>query len=234
MKSCSIANTTQTLVFLHGFLGFPDDWKLVIDYLPKSFNCVPLDLYPFCIQPSLELVAEKIYTHLKTHHLLPCHLIGYSLGGRISITLSEFPGFLSLTILSSHIGILSEEEKRVRLESDLNWIHILNTEELSSFLEKWTSLPLFSQNQKEIFKYRSYNLAILKNILLNLSVAKHPQYKIPDHTLFIYGQNDAKYYTLYSRYLSEHKVREIKDAYHRVHVENPEAVAHLILEHVTL
>lgn len=234
LKKPSTLKTPKTLVFLHGFLGSVNDWESVIKHLPSHYKCICLDLNLFCSESTLEAVATKIFGHLKSINQFPCHLIGYSLGGRICLALSKLEKFLSITIISSHTGLHSELEKEKRANKDKAWVNVLKKEGLDSFLEKWAQQPLFSKNQHEYFKSKTYDLKIVENILINLSVAKQSIYLIPKNTLFIFGEKDLKYYNLYKSLIPKEKLRKVHNAYHRVHIEDPVQVASLITEHVTL
>lgn len=247
----------QTIVFLHGFLGTPEDWDPIISHLKNEYDCYALNLYE--LYPSnktvketlnseekkaklkdiqekgLEDFANNIYKHLEEKNIFSFHLVGYSMGGRLAIELSQKIKPLSLFLLSSHFGLKDQEIKRKRHEQNLLWINILRTTNFSKFLEKWYSQPIFSHlNINKLIQNRlkqEKNKGILEKMLLELSLGKQDYYldKIPRNTHFFYGKNDIKYKKLYEENISKSMRHEISEAYHMLHLENPNKVAELLI-----
>jgi len=198
----------RSLVFLHGFLGSPQDWDGVIEYLPE-YACQALS-YPFQI-PKNSIV------------------IGYSMGGRIALRSSQ-PKIL----LSTHPGLKTPEEKAQRWHQDELWIQKLKTEPLESFLEAWYAQPLFDslRNHPAFPKSRrlQQNRQVLIQMLSHESLA-HQEFTLPDAT-FLHGQFDQKYAQLYQN-LNIPSL-EISNAGHAAHLENPQGCAEAIREGLTM
>lgn len=83
-------NIKPVLVFLHGLLGSKSDWQKVIKKLPH-FQCIALDL-PFhgkakqVVVKNFEQTAQYLSSQIKNKVKdKPYFLIGYSLGGRLSL-----------------------------------------------------------------------------------------------------------------------------------------------------
>jgi 2-succinyl-6-hydroxy-2,4-cyclohexadiene-1-carboxylate synthase len=186
------------LIFLHGFLGSKKDWDPVISHLP--YECIALDL---TLEP-LQIDIPRF------------HLIGYSMGGRISLAYAaQHPEQIaSLTLISTHFGLTTEEEKKQRLAHDAKWAALLETN-WEEFIKKWYDQPIFNGFRPHREKP---NLSIQKNMLLHYSLGKQQRYE-PKNAHIIVGEHDAKFRALHPT------ATIIPNAGHAVHLENPEAVA---------
>jgi 2-succinyl-6-hydroxy-2,4-cyclohexadiene-1-carboxylate synthase len=196
----------KPLVFLHGFLGSPQDWEGVIKHLPE-YSCGALS-YPFQIPP------DSI-------------LIGYSMGGRIALRSSQ-PKIL----LSTHPGLKTSEEKAERLRQDQLWIKKLQQEPLDSFLKAWYAQPLFDSLRThpafpEVLSRRlKQDPEVLARMLSQESLARQ-EFILPK-AVFLHGQFDQKYAQLYKN-LNISSL-EISNAGHAAHLENPHECARAIRE----
>lgn len=199
------------LVFLHGFLGTSADWRPLCSYLPLC-QCIGLDLPGHGRSPFMtELLID----------IPRFHLIGYSMGGRIAMAYAkEHPEQIaSLTVLSAHPGLKSEEERRARWESDQAWAKLLLELPIDDFLLRWYDQPIFKSFQPDWSMRRQQNVPDLAAALLHYSLAKQPFYEI-DRALV--GERDAKFRALY-----KHPI-VIPDAGHAIHLENPKSVARFL------
>ena len=123
----------RPVVFLHGFLGSSLDWLEVLSYLP-SFKSYLIDLpghgksafHPELILPHFE---EKI------------DLVGYSMGGRLALQYAaQNPQKIEkLILLSTHLGLFSEEEI-LQKRTYAAQIHFLLKQEQKPLLQE--ELPL--------------------------------------------------------------------------------------------
>lgn len=203
------------IVFLHGFLGSPSDWKEVISSLGSSYACYPLPL-----PKSL----EEFPTQLEQLKIKECCLVGYSMGGRVALQLQQkYPDKIkNLVILSSHLGLSDPIEKNKRWEEDSKWIeHLLNLP-LSEFLSKWYAQTIFSGFQVPSSRFKIdpiYHATLLKNY----SLSKQQVFEAPENALFLYGEKDLKYQILYRRLK---KAQIIKNCGHVIHLENPQGAAY--------
>lgn len=192
------------LVFLHGFLGSPQDWEGVIKHLPE-FTCKALS-YPF------QIPQNSI-------------LIGYSMGGRIALR-SSYPKIL----LSTHPGLTTPEEKAERWRLDQLWIQKLQQEPLESFLKAWYAQPLFDSLRthpafpEALSRRLKQDPEVLAQMLGQESLA-HQEFTLPG-AIFLHGQFDPKYAQLYKN-LNIPSL-EISDAGHAAHLENPQGCAEAI------
>lgn len=192
------------LVFLHGFLGSPQDWEGVIKHLPE-YSCQALS-YPF------QIPQNSI-------------LIGYSMGGRIALKAS-YPKIL----LSTHPGLKTPEEKAERWHQDQLWIQKLHQAPLEGFLKAWYAQPLFDSLRthpafpKVLSRRLKQDPVVIAQMLTQESLA-HQEFKLHE-AIFMHGQFDQKYAQLY-KHLNIPSL-EISDAGHAAHLENPQGCAEAI------
>jgi 2-succinyl-6-hydroxy-2,4-cyclohexadiene-1-carboxylate synthase len=186
------------IVFLHGFLGSPFDWLPVTSLL--SNPCLGLYL------PGHG--ADTLHIDLPRFHL-----VGYSLGARLALTI---PNALSYTLLSVHPGLKTQEEKDLRLQSDLAWAKVLRTMPIDAFLQRWYNQPIFCNFVPDLSMRRQHDPHALADTLIRYSLA-HQEYR-PLHDVLV-GEHDKKFRALHDNPIV------IPNAGHMVHLQNPEAVA---------
>lgn len=174
----------------------------MIGALPGDWECHAIDLLPLA-----EDLIKGVLSYTEEKNLIGCHLIGYSLGGRLALQLKErYPDQFSETILlSAHPG-LAESARAARLLQDEIWTCRLETLPFVKFLELWYAEPLFDslRAKQETFqamlaRRKQQDPKRWAHILKNFSPAKMPL--TPHATasaLFLYGEQDTKYKSLYS------------------------------------
>jgi 2-succinyl-6-hydroxy-2,4-cyclohexadiene-1-carboxylate synthase len=213
------------LIFLHGFLGSKEDWKELISLFP-SYECTALDL----VHP-IDALAQQIST--------PAILIGYSLGGRLSLQIADhYPHVVKGVIaLSAHPGLTHPLEREQRFQSDLIWAEKLSSLPFSTFLEEWYNQPLFdpfkrntSLFENTLSRRLNQKSEHLREMLLAYSLGKLPPFSFSTShpLLFLHGDKDIKYQSLYSQFPPHVKVKQISNAGHALHLEQPHAVAQQI------
>lgn len=203
------------VVLLHGFLGSSEDWKEVIEHLGGRYQCHPLPL-------PLDLATFPML--LSQRGIEKCHLVGYSMGGRVALELYHlYPEQIThLTLLAAHIGLEDPVEKKARWAEDLCWIQMLKEYPLEFFLQKWYGAPLFQGFTPPARRGQIdplFHAALLETHSLSKQTRRIP----PKNTLLLAGEKDLKYQILY-RTIGGAVV--IKNAAHPLHLENPEGVAH--------
>jgi 2-succinyl-6-hydroxy-2,4-cyclohexadiene-1-carboxylate synthase len=228
------------LIFLHGFLGSRLDWVPMIESLQNRYRCIAVDLPSHGKSPYFDDVfaaLEKTLLSL-SEDSLPI-LVGYSLGGRLALNYgNKHPEKIKgLIALSSHTGLKTKLEKHERKKKDLLWEERLKTLSSDEFLKLWYKQPVFASLQKrpellkELLERRSYQNGLeLANVLNQVSLRKQSLYDTFRHPVhFLFGEEDGAYVDLYSSIPSSLK-KEIKNAGHPVHLENPMACIGAIQE----
>ncbi|WP_198419057.1 2-succinyl-6-hydroxy-2,4-cyclohexadiene-1-carboxylate synthase [Motilimonas pumila] len=171
-KATPAPNTSSSaipLVLLHGLLGRGDDWQPLIQSLPGQ-ACLTIDLpghgnSPFrlhtvpikpgkrkTINELLEdddgfvQTAQLIEQVLDQHGISQCHLLGYSLGGRLAQYFAcHYPHKVKqLIIESAHPGLTEHSARQQRWQHDYQWAQRFDQEPIRDVLAKWYQQPVFS------------------------------------------------------------------------------------------
>jgi len=155
----------------------------------------------------------------------PCHLIGYSMGGRLAMQYAgRYPERIaSLTVISAHMGLTDEKEKATRLLHDEKWAKKI--ESIDDFLKQWYDQPIFCGFRPDLTKRRIQDVSGLAKALTFYSLGNQPKME-SGQGLFIVGERDEKYRRLHPN------AAVVKDAGHMVHLENPQGVAEIIKKRI--
>ncbi len=242
---------TTPLLFIHGFLGHPDDWKACQSYLnydgPIHNICLPghlsLDAPP--LEDGFNYVATYIKEYSERHRLGPCDVVAYSLGGRVALhTAFKYPNlFKSLIVLAASPGIHCSTEKQARLAWDKIKIKQIKSKALIQFLdEDWYSLSLFKEFRacpayEEAFTQRcSHNPVSIAQTMLALSPVMQSSLwakldYLPLHFTYIYGLLDSKHADIGKKIKNlnpQSKIVGVPDCGHVIHIEKPAILADIL------
>ncbi|WP_159084303.1 2-succinyl-6-hydroxy-2,4-cyclohexadiene-1-carboxylate synthase [Dongshaea marina] len=140
------------LVLLHGFLGSAQDWLPLCHRLTGQ-HCLAIDLPGHGLSlgadtlkaNGFEQCNQAILETLRRHQIERCHLLGYSLGGRIALSFAcHYPQAVhSLILENAHPGLGCDQQKQQRREHDRHWATRFADEPLSEVLESWYQQPVF-------------------------------------------------------------------------------------------
>jgi 2-succinyl-6-hydroxy-2,4-cyclohexadiene-1-carboxylate synthase len=244
-----------TVLYLHGFLGCKDDWSEVVNLLGSGFSHLTVDL-PGHRMPARSLPLEyyslpgcaelivRLLNHLQIEH---CHLVAYSMGGRLALYLLTHYSdrFLSAVIESATAGLRTEAERSTRLQQEQFWITRLRERTFDEFLNDWYVQPLFNtidRNDprfKELMeRRRSHDPAALALSLEHMGTGvmsslwdKFPGITIP--LLFVAGERDEKYCSLAREMASlcpDAQAAIIANAGHNAHFECPVAFGETVVQ----
>jgi 2-succinyl-6-hydroxy-2,4-cyclohexadiene-1-carboxylate synthase len=225
--------TGTPVVFLHGFLGSGQDWRHVVSHL-KGRTCLAYDLPGHGNTPWTAMEIEDLLASALPPQKVD--LVGYSLGGRLAMRFAlRHPHRIhSLTLLSTHIGLKSEEEKQQRLQADRVWAQKILVLPFDEFLCAWYDQPLFSSMKnkpaliQEIVSMRkTQRPKDLVTAMLNWSLGRQDCHrerllKFDQPWRILYGQNDHKFSELFANMPNAHC---IPLAGHAIHYEAPKEVA---------
>jgi len=208
--------TGTPIIFLHGFLGTAVDWELVCSYLP-DYYCIGFDLPGH---------GDTPFTENFTIDIPYFHLVGYSMGGRIALSYAKKhpEKIASLTLLSTHPGLKSAEEKKQRLQSDAAWADLLLKLPIDEFLLRWYDQSIFKPFVPDLSLRKKQDKVELAKALMHYSLAKQPYYDIDG---ILVGEKDVKFRSLYKNPII------IPKASHMIHLENPACVANIIRERIS-
>lgn len=143
------------LVLLHGFTGSPASWSDVVCALPGSRTIAALSLpghHPAMIvrhgfEANVDAVAEVLAMVSDGGvRASPCHLVGYSLGARVALSLAvRHPALvLGLTLVGVHPGLHSQTERAERVAADARLAALLRAGGVDAFVRAWEAQPLFA------------------------------------------------------------------------------------------
>lgn len=159
-------------------------------------------------------------------------LIGYSMGGRVALMFAAcYPERIKkLIILSAHPGLEKDVERKKRALWENEWLAVMERESQENFLEKWYSQPLFaslrlSPRFPSILERRKKACLSKAKILFDryrLSTQPNLWPHLPHLPVtFIYGKDDQKYQSIYSRLNSLGVACHLVEGGHAFHLENP-------------
>ncbi|EKE08582.1 MAG: hypothetical protein ACD_17C00091G0003 [uncultured bacterium] len=199
------------IVFLHGFLGNLNDWRPLVSCLPE-FHCIGIDLPGH---------GKSVFTESFELNFPRFHLVGYSLGGRIAMQLQKRHSerIASLHLLSTHPGLITDEEKKQRWNDDRAWAEKLQQLPIDEFLIQWYDQAIFNSFTPDLGMRRRQNISGLVSALLHYSLAKQSRFEIDG---VIVGEKDEKFRSLFQKPVL------ISGAAHMVHLENPKELSLLL------
>jgi 2-succinyl-6-hydroxy-2,4-cyclohexadiene-1-carboxylate synthase len=125
----------MTLFALSGFLGTAKDWQ-----------GVPVELEPdFPQVGSLKEWAESFNIYASAFKA-PRVLLGYSLGGRKALhaLLDREELWSQAILISTHPGLVTENEREARTAQDLIWAERFLTEDWDAVMHAWNAQPVFA------------------------------------------------------------------------------------------
>ncbi|MCG9720264.1 2-succinyl-6-hydroxy-2,4-cyclohexadiene-1-carboxylate synthase [Shewanella sp. Isolate7] len=240
------------LVLLHGFLGDKHDWQAVLARLSRHFHCIALDLPGHGDSPALEgdphspgfnRVVAQILSTLDKLKVNRFHLLGYSLGGRIALHLADQAQerLLSIHLESCHPGLVSDDERNLRLEQDAAWQQKLLSLPVPDFLSLWYQQGVFAslddQERQKLIQARSHNRpAALASIYLPTSLGHQADLSsIPEQSTlnwhYYVGLQDDKFLALAKAWQAKQKISlyRVPGSGHNVHLAQPEAFCDLLI-----
>lgn len=233
------------ILFIHGFMGRGEDWLDVINSLQHEFNCLIIDL-PFHGKTTIKegrskltfgRVGKALISLLEVLEVKKCHMVGYSLGGRIALYLAlRYPDFFHKVVLeSASPGLKSEKEIEERIKQDAQRAQSLKNEKLPDFVQEWYKQPIFANLEKhqkfqELIDSRMKNEpALLLESLNILGTAQQPslweelpQLSVP--VLLIVGELDNKFKNIAGEMVLKNPnfhPKVIEACSHNVHFQNP-------------
>lgn len=180
-------------------------------------------------------------------------LVGYSMGARIALYMAlRFSGKIDgAVIISGSPGLKDEMERRIRAAKDDSRAHSLISFGLGPFLENWYLGDLWKSFREHpsfekivASRMEHHDIHDLAKVLSDLSIGRQPPLwedlkhcDIP--LMFVVGEKDVKFKNV-SRDIgyemgqtTNHKVVEVPNCGHAVHLENPLAIVRLVRQFLT-
>ena len=243
--------TAPSFLALHGFTGRGGDWADLAQRLGNSVHFVAPDLpghgntdAPTNPQHySMPYIASHILQMVDT----PCHLLGYSMGGRLALYLAtHYPDkFISVILESASPGLADADARHERKTNDDALAEKIISKGVLWFADYWQDLSLWDSQtiaQKAyLHERRLLNAALgLANSLRGMGTGvmpslweKLPRLKRP--VTLITGEQDEKFTSLnqtMQNQLPSAQHHIVPDAGHTIHLEQPDAFATLVENHL--
>ena len=141
------------VVLLHGFLENKYMWKDVIPAISKNKRVLAIDLLGHGQSESIgyihsmELMAEVVFAVLKSLRIRKITLIGHSMGGYVSLALSEKNPEMIRGLCLLNSTATSDDNSRKKLRERANKMAQINL----SNIVRMSFINLFSEKSKEVF-----------------------------------------------------------------------------------
>lgn len=247
------------VVVLHGFTGAAQAMEPLTERLAAGLDArivcpdlvghgrseAPddLDLY------RVEAMAAQVAAVADALDCDTFHLVGYSMGGRIALTLGcTAPRRLrSLCLIGATAGIADHDERQRRVKADRARAERL-AENFEAFVDEWMADPLFAGQAALGDAYlqaaRAQRLASNPAGLARSLIAGGTGSMTPLHgrlavcdppTLLVVGARDTKFCTIaeqLAQALPSASVAAIEGAGHAAHLEQPDTTAAAITEFI--
>ncbi len=230
-----------SFVFLHGFLGQPSDWDLIIQNLRTEFpqyNYLSVDYFnspPLSPKMDLKKWSENFVDFLGAEFgNFPVVLVGYSLGGRLALqALKNFPDrFPFIFLVSTNPGFLATEvdERKHRLQEDQKWSQRFLDDDWKSLIKDWNAQQVFQGSIEEPERVSSnYKRDLLSKAIIKWSVANQEDLRslLITHQkkiTWIVGDLDKKYIQLTKEIFKvcpDMNYSICPNSSHRVLIDNP-------------
>ncbi|MEH2148834.1 2-succinyl-6-hydroxy-2,4-cyclohexadiene-1-carboxylate synthase [Nostoc sp.] len=237
------------ILFLHGFMGNMNEFAEAIELLSEDFSYLTVDLPGhgktqvlgsdkyYKIEPT----AQAIINLLDEFKIDKCHLIAYSMGGRLALYLTlHFPErFIKVVLESASPGLATEAERLERVKRDAQIARKLSRSiiqtDFAAFLSNWYSQPIFGYIRnhpkfEKLLEHRLQNdLIELTKSLKFMGTGNQPSLweRLKDNTtplLLLAGENDEKFKYINTEIANICKIAELKiisNTAHNIHFENP-------------
>ena len=237
--------TGEPLVLLHGFTGSGASWADQAEVFARQFRVVTVDLLGHGQTESpdnparygMVSAADDLITIFDTLELEHVNLLGYSMGGRLSLfTALRFPKRINCLILeSASPGLKTAAEREARIAQDEALADRIERAGIVAFSEYWSNLPLFATQPPEIrdrlrTQRLSNNPTGLANSLRGMGTGVQPSLwerlgELEMPTFLICGALDTKFSAINAEMhdlIPNSSLTVIPDAGHITHVEQPE------------
>jgi 2-succinyl-6-hydroxy-2,4-cyclohexadiene-1-carboxylate synthase len=236
----------EVVTCLHGFSQRGDSWEELAGLLAAGYRWLTPDLRA----ASLDEAVAEIVRLWEREGVERSHLVGYSQGGRVALYLASTQPerLLTLTAIGAHGGLEGEARAR-RLEEDRALAERIEREGVEWFAGYWAARPIFSGLQRRGPAFlgrldaarRRNDAAPLAATLRGLGAGAAPPFwerlkDIQASTLLLAGAEDPRYVEFARRLaalIPRSRAVVVPGAGHAVHMEQPEATASLLSDHLS-
>lgn len=244
----------EVIVFLHGFTGSHKSWDPFLSLLDQQYTLITIDLIGHGLTDApvdidrydITQTTADLIALIDQLNIDKVHVVGYSMGGRVAITLAAlYPERVaSLFLESTTAGLRTELECEERRKNDELLAQKIEQEGLSTFIDFWEQIPLFSSQQSlpENVKHQlrserlSHQPIGLANSLRGMGTGSMPswwdrltKFTMPVH--MVSGELDHKFCQIAKQMKKEndrfqHSI--VSGAGHTIHLEKPQEFSELL------
>ena len=243
-----ITGDGEPILLLHGFSGDKSTWHDLCPALQHEYHLIAIDLpgHGASDKPAdtsayrMERVAADIIRLLDKLNVFQCHLVGYSMGGRLALYLAiaNAARFRSLILEGASPGITSEQARKARQCQDNELADKLEAHGIEWFVDYWQGLPIWdsqlSLSADLLLKQRLQRLRNdphgLANSLRGMGAGAQPslwqhlqQLSVP--TLLLAGEHDHKFLAINQQMagvIPRAQLAVVPGAGHNTHLEQPD------------
>jgi 2-succinyl-6-hydroxy-2,4-cyclohexadiene-1-carboxylate synthase len=242
----TLPSDMDVVTCLHGFSQHGDTWEELTGLVGPGFRWRAPDI----AATNLDDGVAEILRLWDREGVSRSHLVGYSQGGRLALYLaSGNPERLrTLTVIAAHAG-LEGSARRLRLEQDQALAEQIEREGVDWFAGYWAARPIFSGLQRRGAAFlgrldagrRKNDPAQLAAMLRGMGPGATAPFwdrldRIQAPTLVLAGAEDPAYVYYAARLagaIPQARVAIVPGAGHAVHLEQPEATASLLTDHLS-
>lgn len=254
----TVAGSGDPVVIIHGFTGSGaamaplidrlNGWRRIAVDLPgHGRSPAPADLTPYGVEAMAKSVAGLAAAAADG----PCHVIGYSMGGRIALALAVAHPHecRSLTLISTTAGIDDQAERSRRRQADEALADRISQHGLEQFVDNWMAAPMWdtlrarlseTEWEASMRQRRSCDPVGLANSLRaggtgSMTPLWDCLTAIEVPTLIVCGELDAKFVELgrqMNDLLPNSELAVMPGVGHAVHLEAPDSCARAIAKHL--
>ena len=248
------AGVGSPIVVLHGFTGSTVAMSGLTSRLSSTHRVLAVDLVghgrsPVPTDPArytVDAMADDVAAALQRRALGSAHLVGYSMGGRVALTLAcNRPELVrSLVLIGATPGLRDPDERAERRVADAALADRIERDGLAEFVDEWMANPLFASQERlgpeALAAARDQRLdndplglaASLRGGGTGAMTPLHdrlPDLRVP--TTLVVGALDPKFREIAAAMdeaLPHSCVVTVTDAGHAAHLEQPDAVVDAI------
>jgi len=153
----------EPIVLLHGFTGSSANWNSLVEHLKADHRVITVDCLGHgeteapedAARYRMQYAAADLAALLPEIGAAPCHLLGYSMGGRLALYMAiHYPKLIrSLILESASPGLRDPAERQTRKLSDDSLAERIERIGIPAFVAEWEKLPIFA-TQTEVMRKR--------------------------------------------------------------------------------
>jgi len=250
---CVSEGRGHPIVLLHGFTGTTRSMEFLANGLSGAHYAVRVDLIGHgsseaprdVAHYSMQRCVAQVVSALDALGVSRAHLLGYSMGGRVALSLcAAYPErFTSALLIGASAGIEDAAARAARVRDDEALAERIEKDGVARFIDAWMAQPIFASmrdlGEEAIAASRADRLRNTAHGLANSlrgmgSGAQPPLHaRLRDLRLpvrLLAGELDAKFRSIAADLASRLPLAEsviVKGAGHAAHLERPEEVLEL-------